>query len=186
MPNIKWTQFYFFKELEMPYFYITLFIVALDQGSKLLVQKSMQLLQRIDLWNGWLALNYAQNTGAAFSLLQSRNILLIIITVAVFILVIFYRRQLLSYPRLFQLGLAVALGGAIGNFIDRVRLGYVVDFIDVSIYPAVFNVADTAIVVGVGLIVLGIGINEFGKKGRSVPAAEMPDQAGNSVVKEDE
>lgn len=170
----------------MPYFYITLIIVALDQGTKLLVQKSMQLMQRIELWNGWLSLTYTQNTGAAFSILQSRTILLIIITVAVFILVILNRRQVLTYPRLFQVGLAVALGGAIGNFIDRVRFGYVIDFIDVSIYPAVFNVADSAIVVGVGLIILAIVIKEFIKKERPVPATESPDQAGASVAKEDE
>src|SRR5512147_640073 len=109
----------------MPYFYITLLIVSLDQGSKVLIQKSLQLMQRIELWDGWLGLTYTQNTGAAFSILQSRTILLIVITVAVFILVFFNRRLVMTYPRLFQMGLAVALGGAIGNFIDRVRLGYV-------------------------------------------------------------
>jgi signal peptidase II len=174
----------------MPYFYITLIIIVLDQGTKLLIQKSMQLMQRIELWNGYLALVYTQNTGAAFSILQSRTILLIVITLAVFILILLNRRQVLAYPRLFQVGLAIALGGAIGNFIDRVRVGYVIDFIDVYIYPAVFNVADTAIVVGVGLIILAIVIKEFIKKEHPDAAAESScaraNQAGASVAKEDE
>ena len=80
---------------------------------------------------------------------------------------------------------AIALGGAFGNFIDRVRAGYVIDFIDISFYPAVFNLADSAIVVGAGLIILGIAAKEFIKKEYSVPAAQIPDHTENSLAGED-
>lgn len=140
----------------MPYLYIIVIIALLDQLVKWVVQTRMVPYQSIDLlWNGFVSLTYARNPGAAFSILQSYPILLTIIAAVVFLLVWLNRRLLLDYPRIFQVGVAVALGGALGNFIDRIRLGYVVDFLAVYIWP-VFNVADTAIVCGVGLIILGL------------------------------
>lgn len=139
----------------MPYLYITIIIAFLDQVVKWVVQSQMTPYQSIDLWNGLVSITYARNPGAAFSILQSYPLLLAIITVVVFVLVWLNRRLLLDYPRIFQAGVAVALGGALGNFIDRVRQGYIVDYLDFHIWP-VFNLADTAIVCGVGLIILGL------------------------------
>lgn len=144
----------------MPYLYITIVIAAMDQWMKWLIQTRLAPYQSIDLlWNGLVSITYVKNPGAAFSIMQSYPVLLAIIAAAVFVLVWLNRRQLADYPRIIQFGVAVALGGALGNFIDRVRLGYVVDFIAVYIWP-VFNVADVAIVCGVGLIILGFILQE--------------------------
>ncbi|MGE5582343.1 MAG: signal peptidase II [Bacillota bacterium] len=137
----------------MPFLYVTIFIVALDQISKLIIQARMAPLQSFPLIGGWFSLTYVANYGAAFGIMQSQTLLLIGITVGVVALVWFSRRQVWHYPRLLQVGLAVALGGAVGNLCDRVRLGYVVDFFDFHIWP-VFNIADIAIITGVGLIIL--------------------------------
>ncbi len=153
----------------MPYFFITIIIILLDQASKLLIQTRMTPFQSIDFFNGFMSIMYARNSGAAFSILQSQTVLLIIITVAALLVLWFNRRQIANYPRIFQLGVAVALGGALGNFCDRVRLGGVVDFIDFHYWP-VFNVADIAIVSGVGLAVLGLLINQNHSKQVKEPA----------------
>ena len=73
----------------------------------------------------------------------------------VFGLLWFYRKQISKYPTIFHYGLAIALGGTLGNFVDRVWLGYVRDFIDLRVWP-IFNVADIAIFIGVALIAWGM------------------------------
>ncbi len=139
----------------MPYLYVTIIVVVLDQISKLVVQAKMLPYQSYDYFNGLVSIIHVKNTGAAFSILPSQSLLLAIIAAVVFVTVWLNRRLVRDYPRVFQMGVAIALGGAVGNFIDRVRLGGVVDFIDIHYWP-VFNVADIAIVSGVGLIVLGL------------------------------
>jgi signal peptidase II len=147
----------------MPYFYLTLLLIALDQATKLMVQAKMLPMQSIHLINGWVSLTYVTNYGAAFGILQSQTLLLVAVTLAVIVMVWVNRRKTSSYSRIIQIGLSVALGGAIGNLIDRVRLHYVIDFFDFYVWP-IFNVADVAIVTGVCLIVLGMFRKEFKKK----------------------
>ena len=139
----------------MPFFYLTCLVAALDQWLKMIVQTRLTPFQDLRLLNGLLSITYVKNPGAAFSLFQSQTLLLILISMGVFIVVWFNRRQLATSPRILQIGLAIALGGALGNFIDRIRLGYVVDFVDLHFWP-VFNVADAGIFVGVGLTILGL------------------------------
>ncbi|HWE64922.1 MAG TPA: signal peptidase II [Chloroflexota bacterium] len=100
---------------------------------------------------GWLALVYTTNTGAAFGVLADRGILFFIIGIVVLGVVIAYWRFLPNHRPLLRISLGLQLGGATGNLIDRVRIGYVVDFIQVKDWP-VFNVADSAIVCGVALL----------------------------------
>lgn len=147
------------RESKMPYFYLTLCLIFLDQASKWFVQTKMFPMQSIDLIKGLFSITYATNYGAAFGILQSQTLLLIAISLGVIIVVWINRRKINTYPRIMQAGLAVALGGAFGNLIDRIRLGFVVDFLNFSIWP-IFNVADTAIVIGVGLILWGIFFNK--------------------------
>lgn len=163
----------------MPYLYITLVIAGLDQLVKWVIQTRLTPYQSIDLlWNGLVSITYAKNPGAAFSILQSYPVLLAIIAAAVFVLVWLNRRQLSDYPRIIQIGVAVALGGALGNFIDRVRLGYVVDFMAVYIWP-VFNVADVAIVCGVSLITLGFIRQNWAQKSKPVQPDPSQPLEGN-------
>jgi signal peptidase II len=167
------------KELAMPFLYITIMITGLDQLVKWVIQTKMTPYQSIDLfWNGLVSITYAKNPGAAFSIMQSYPVLLAFIAAGVFLLVWLNRRLLLDYPRIFQVGVAVALGGALGNFIDRVRLGYVVDFMAVYIWP-VFNVADAAIVCGVGLIILGLIRQNTAQKPKPVQPDDIQAREGS-------
>lgn len=131
-------------------------VVALDQLSKAIVLATLgseRSDQAVALVGSFVALEYAENRGAAFGLFGERNAMLAVVAVAVLGgLALFYRRQVAPSA---WLAAAVGLiaGGAFGNLVDRVRLGYVVDFVAVGPWPN-FNVADSAITVGVALLVV--------------------------------
>ena len=145
------------------YFYlISLVIVLLDQFAKLLVVRSMRLGQNIPIVPSFFDLTFVLNPGAAFSLFATmpewvRNPFFILISVAAAVLIVAYRSRYVRENRLASVSLALILGGAIGNLIDRLRYGVVVDFLDAHIYQyhwPIFNVADSAISVGVTLLLL--------------------------------
>ncbi len=132
-------------------FLIAAVIVGLDQLTKYLVMTYMELGQSIPE-EGWIRLTYTTNTGGAFSLFANQGFLLAIASILGIAILVLYLRYLPLDSKVLKLGLALDLGGAVGNLIDRVRFGEVVDFVDVGAYP-VFNVADSAITVGTVLIV---------------------------------
>ncbi|MED1854129.1 MULTISPECIES: signal peptidase II [Brevibacillus] len=141
----------------MMYFIIAAAIIALDQWTKSLVVKHMELGQSIPLIQDVLHLTSHRNTGAAFGILANQRMLFVVITIAVVVgILISLIRIGKSQPRV-SLALSMVLGGAIGNFIDRVTTGKVVDFVDVTVinFP-IFNVADMAITIGVGLLLLDV------------------------------
>jgi len=113
------------------FFLSALVVVVLDQLSKFIVTRSFP---------------YTTNTGAAFGILQGQQLLLIVISFLVICFLLYYRKD---YP----LALGFLLGGTIGNLIDRLLLGYVIDFIDVGFWP-IFNIADSFNTIGVGLLLL--------------------------------
>ena len=124
-------------------------IIAADQAVKAWAQSTLQYMDTLPLWEGVFHLTYARNTGAAFSLLQGGRWLFIVIT--------FFMLALLGWALckgwvrgLFgRLALLFVMGGAVGNLIDRVRFGYVIDLFDFRLINfAVFNVADAFITVG--------------------------------------
>lgn len=126
-------------------------VIILDQVSKSIVQASLTEMQSIAVIPNVFHLTLVLNPGAAFSLFANRTTFFIVVTVlAVFLSVYFYYH---AKPNTFllRLGIAMQCGGAIGNLIDRLRLGKVVDFFDFRIF-AVFNVADCFICIGVALI----------------------------------
>ncbi|MGE5552726.1 MAG: signal peptidase II [Betaproteobacteria bacterium] len=129
-------------------------IVALDQFTKALVGRLVPAGGARSLIPGLLRLRPAENFGAAFGVLPQWTLLFIALAaVAVALAACFHER--LTRRRLgAKAGLTLAAAGAVGNLIDRVRFGYVRDFLDVRWYPAIFNVADIAIVVGVGLLLI--------------------------------
>jgi len=130
---------------------IAVLIIFADQLSKYFVTSLMQAGESIPLIENFLHLTYVRNPGAAFGMLPYQKIFFIVITVVVVIFIIYYYRLLSADHRLLRFSLALLLGGAIGNLIDRLRSGYVIDFIDFKIWPPVFNIADSAIVIGIGL-----------------------------------
>ena len=151
------------------YYGIALLIIALDQWTKWLVLKNMELGERIsviDPYLGWLS---HRNRGAAWGMLEGQMWLFAVITVAVIIGILYFFHKHAKGQPLFQLSLMVLLGGAVGNFIDRMLRGEVVDFVDVLIpvinydFP-IFNVADAALTIGVVLMIIYIIYDEKQQK----------------------
>jgi len=136
------------------YFIIIALALALDQGSKFLVRSNMELNTSIPLIDGLLQLTYVQNTGAAFSLFQGQRLLLTIIqTVVIAVLLVYlFRRRKKDSPLLLT-SLSLIVSGGLGNLMDRVMQGYVVDFIELPHWP-VFNAADIMVCVGCGLLAI--------------------------------
>lgn len=130
---------------------IFILIFGLDQVTKLIVLKNFALYESKPIIEGIFHLTYVRNIGAAFSILQNQRTFLIITSSIVMIVIIWF---LLSkkYPNTMVLySLILVLAGAMGNLVDRIRFGYVVDFFDFLIWP-VFNIADMSIVVGAILL----------------------------------
>lgn len=148
----------------MTFYLIALAIVLLDQTTKHLIVRTIRLGQGIPVVPGFFDIVFVLNPGAAFSFLATlpdsvRNPFFVMISVTAVILIIVYHTRHLQQHALASLSLALILGGAVGNLIDRLRYGMVVDFLLVHVYqyhwPA-FNVADSAISVGVSLMVLDL------------------------------
>jgi len=129
-------------------------VIIFDQLTKLVITASMEIGQSITVINNFLYITYVRNPGAAFGILPYQTLFFILITLVVAVLIIYYYRILSDDHKWLRCGLALQLGGALGNLIDRIRGGYVVDFIDFKIWPPVFNLADSAIVIGIGIFLI--------------------------------
>lgn len=123
----------------------------LDQLSKLFVQGNMIPGESIPLLPGVFHLSYVQNTGAAFGILKEKTAFFVVITLLVLLAILFIIPHIQREYLFLRLAMGLMLGGALGNFVDRARFGYVIDFIDFRIWP-VFNIADVAIVIAVGIL----------------------------------
>ena len=150
----------------LKWLWLSVITLILDQWSKIAVDSSMRLYESIALFPGF-NLTYVHNTGAAFSLLSEAGgwqrwfFAALALIISVVLIVWLYRLK--NHETLLAIALALVLGGAIGNLIDRLAYGYVIDFLDVYYqswhWPA-FNIADSAISVGVFLMLLesfGVG-----------------------------
>jgi signal peptidase II len=121
-----------------------------DQLTKRVIAGTLALGESVDLV-GPFSIHYVENSGIAFGLFASRTTLVIAVTaVAVGLMVWFFAHSGRRHP-LLPVALGLVLGGSVSNLVDRVRLGHVTDFLDLSAWPA-FNLADTFIVVGVALV----------------------------------
>jgi len=138
-------------------------IVAIDQFTKALIRRTLLPGQSLPIWPGVFHLSYVQNPGAAFGLLKNQTGLFVAVTAVVVVAILFYASRLQPHMALLRWAMALVLGGAIGNLIDRLRFGYVVDLFDFRVFP-VFNVADIAIVCGVGLLFLYLLQSEGGQQ----------------------
>ena len=130
-------------------------ILALDQATKLWAVATLgpePYTRVLPLGPEWLRLVYTQNTGVAFSLFQGMPVFFTITSILITIGAVYaYAKHLPNRHRWVQVAMGLLLGGALGNIVDRLRLGYVVDFIAVGWWP-VFNIADSAITVGVTML----------------------------------
>lgn len=152
------------KKSYLIFFITALVIIALDQVTKILVVSNLQLHDSVPLVNGFLNLVHVRNPGAAFGFLAKapawfRSVFFIAVTVGAILLILYYLKQTGAGEKNQVVALSLIFAGAVGNLIDRIRFGEVIDFIDVYIsthhWPA-FNVADSAISVGALLLLLSI------------------------------
>ena len=152
----------------IPELWIVVAIVVLDQATKALVRAKLPLHESVTVIPGFFDLTHVRNTGAAFGMLDNANFaykpaVMVIVALIALGAVASYALTLPATQRVARYGLALILGGAVGNLIDRATAGYVVDFVDVywrGVHFWAFNVADSAITVGVVLMlldVLGVG-----------------------------
>ena len=137
-------------------------VVAFDQLTKEIVRRTIDLYDRRPVIDGLLDITHVQNTGAAFGLLNSADfpykpLVMIAIAAIALVAIAAYATQLGFHERLARFGLALILGGAFGNLIDRAVAGHVVDFVDIywgNAHFWAFNVADAAITTGAVLVLL--------------------------------
>lgn len=163
-------------------FIVALFIVVLDQLTKWLVVTNIPYGGSWSPWE-WLS-PYARivhwsNTGVAFGMLQGMNPVFIGLAILVSGAIIYYYQQIDKKDWLIRLALIMELGGAIGNLIDRIRYGHVIDFISIGRFP-VFNIADSCITVGVVVLLIGVWVQEKREKARAARPAD--DKASNEMT----
>ncbi|GLC87536.1 signal peptidase II [Lysinibacillus piscis] len=151
------------------YYGLAAIVVLLDQWTKWLIVKHMEFGERIGLWDPWLGILSHRNRGAAWGMLEGQMWLFTIVTLGVIgAILYFYHKEAKGKPVL-QVGLMLLLGGALGNFIDRLFRGEVVDFADVLIpiirydFP-IFNVADAALTIAVVILMIGLLIEDKKEK----------------------
>jgi len=150
------------------FFYgISILVVFLDQLIKYFVDKHLVYGQSLAIFNGFLQLTYVRNTGAAFSLFVGFSPYLIVVGALAAIIVIFFHYRIPPKDLYLQTSMAFILGGSLGNLIDRVVRSFVVDYIDILIWP-VFNIAD--IMINLGVILIAIKLFEKKKaEGKDAP-----------------
>jgi len=137
-------------------------ILALDQATKAVVEHSVPLYGSIAVIRGFFSITHVKNTGAAFGILAGdtgffRTGFFVIITIAALILILLIFRKIKENRVLVPLALAMVMAGALGNLVDRIRWGYVTDFLDLywhAYHWPAFNIADSAITGGIVLLLL--------------------------------
>lgn len=134
-----------------------LVVVLLDQLTKQWIRSAFVYGESRPVIEGFFNLTYVRNDGAAWNILSGHGIVLILISVAVLALLVIYRHSFLQEKFWHKILLGLMVGGIVGNLIDRIRFGWVTDFLDFQFgtyhYPS-FNVADSAICIAVGLYIL--------------------------------
>jgi len=162
------------------YFFLFLLvsvIVILDQISKTAVRNNLRINE---IWSPWPWLTpYARivhlsNTGVAFGMFQGLGGIFTILAIIVSAAIIYYYPRVPAQDWTLRLALGLQLSGAVGNLIDRITQGFVTDFISIGNF-AVFNVADSCITVGVGILVLGVWLQERRKKKMETAQVLEPD-----------
>ena len=145
------------------YILIALLIISLDQWTKWLIIQKMDLGESITIIDNFLYITSHRNTGAAWGILEGKMWFFYVITTIVIIAILYYLKKSMNEGVVFKISLALMLGGAIGNFIDRVIRQEVVDFIHTFPFGynfPIFNIADSALVIGVGLLMIYMVIEE--------------------------
>ena len=137
--------------------WLTLVVILLDMVSKYIVSRLLIVNESVMIIKNFFNITYVRNTGAAFSIFSGNTFLVMIVSFIIIIGIILYISKNKPSNKIDKISYSLILGGAIGNFIDRIIYGYVRDFIEIDIfgwdYP-IFNLADVFVVVGVILLVI--------------------------------
>lgn len=134
------------------FYIVAIIIISLDQLTKWWIQKSLLLNESIPIWDHIFSITYIHNTGAAFSLLEGKTYLLILFQLIIITVMMgFVFKKGRDFHWLLKLSLAMIVAGGVGNLIDRITKGYVVDFFHFHFWP-IFNVADIGVTVGCALL----------------------------------
>ncbi len=142
--------------------------LILDQLTKFTLRQNFIPHQSIPLIKGVFHLTLVYNRGAAFGMFKNQTFLFIVVSLFALIFIYFDLKNKKSESKIYTVALSLIAAGALGNLIDRIFLGYVVDFLDFRIWP-VFNLADSAITIGAILLGFSILKEEKGKKCRNIP-----------------
>lgn len=164
------------------------FIYILDQVTKFLVRTNVMLG---DIWSPWpwltqyVRIAHIKNSGAAFGMLPSFSDIITVISIVVIIVILYYFPRISKDEWLLRLALGLEMGGALGNLTDRIRQGYVTDFISVWNFP-VFNIADASISIGVAILILSMWFKEQEKQPAdgSHPTGPPAEASGGSVTED--
>lgn len=150
------------------YYIIAFILILLDQITKWIIVKTMELGESITVIDGFFYITSHRNRGAAWGILEGQMVFFYIVTIIVIIGVVYYMQKYARNDRILAIGLSFVLGGAFGNFIDRIFRQEVVDFFDFYIFNynfPIFNVADSALTVGVVFVIIATILDER-KKGK--------------------
>lgn len=136
---------------------LSIIFMTIDQISKIIVVKNLSIHNGIEVIKNFFYLTYTNNDGAAFSILMGKRLFLILVALIIVILLLIYIKRNKPKNKYEILAYSFIIGGSLGNLIDRIVRGYVIDFISVKIfgyYFPIFNIADSLIVIGAFLLVL--------------------------------
>ena len=134
------------------FFLISIFIVFTDCYLKYLVHKNLKVNDEINLISGLFKVVYVENKGAAFGILKNNTYFLVFIALIVISVISIWSCIEIKRSELFSVSTALIIGGSIGNLIDRLFLGYVIDYLKISFFPPVCNISDYCIFMGTVLI----------------------------------
>ena len=160
------------------YFLITAAVIVVDQVTKYWVATTLQADGDIVVIRGLLNFSYTENRGIAFGMLNNGNVkwLLVSISIAAIVVVVYYLMRSSSATRVLYISLALLAGGIGGNLIDRMRMGRVIDFIELyyrNHHWPVFNMADTAISIGAALLAIDLFMSPHHHHPPAVEPAEI-------------
>lgn len=151
--------------LNKKYGWLFLFLVGADQLSKYLIELNLNYNESIEIIKGFFSLHYVRNEGAAWSMMEGKMIFFYLISIVALIAMVYFFKSSEKKDKFTRLGLVMMMAGTIGNLYDRLVFKYVRDFLDFNIFGydfPVFNIADMALCIGVGFIILDVFLESRG------------------------
>lgn len=144
-------------------------VVVIDYIIKILVINNLKPISSLEIIPGLFSLNYVENKGAAFGMLANARWIFIVFTIAVIIFFIIFLFWKKPTSKLLNVAFILIIGGGIGNLIDRIFYGYVVDYLSISFFPPVCNFADYCVTIGAFLLVIYLMfITDYTKKNKEL------------------